>query len=211
MTRIKEYITSLKLNNVLLVMLGSLIQAMGISNIHAYSDITEGGTLGFTLLVFHFTGISPAISSLIVNAACYLLGWKVLGKEFIGYSAISIAFYSACYAVFEQFAPLWPSLIASPLLCAIIGAVFIGVGAGLSVLGGGATAGDDALAMSLSKKLNCKIQYIYLTTDIVVLILSLSYIPFAKIAYSLLTVILSGQIIGWMQHLKKPEPVEKVN
>ena len=211
MTRIKEYITSLKLNNVLLVMLGSLIQAMGISNIHAYSDITEGGTLGFTLLVFHFTGISPAISSLIVNAACYLLGWKVLGKEFIGYSAISIAFYSACYAVFEQFAPLWPSLITSPLLCAIIGAVFIGVGAGLSVLGGGATAGDDALAMSLSKKLNCKIQYIYLTTDIVVLILSLSYIPFAKIAYSLLTVILSGQIIGWMQHLKKPEPEEKVN
>ena len=36
----------------------------------------------------------------------------------------------------------------------------------------------------------------YLVEDLIVLTLSLSYIPLRRIAYSLLTVILSGQLIG---------------
>lgn len=200
---VKQSGRSLKAKNVLLVMLGSFIQAAGICNIHAFSDVTEGGTLGLTVLIFHFTGISPAITSLIVNAGCYILGWKVLGKKFLVYSAISVVFYSLCYSLLEPFAPLLPVILDQPLVCAILGALFIGVGAGISVLGGGAPGGDDALAMSLSKKLHCKIQYVYLASDLVVLALSLSYIPFRKIAYSLLTVILSGQIVGWIQRLKK--------
>ena len=45
----------------------------------------------------------------------------------------------------------------------------------------------------------------YLLTDLTVLALSLSYIPFAKIAYSLITVIISSKIIEMVQtfELKK--------
>ena len=60
-------------------------------------------------------------------------------------------------------------------------------------------SGDDALAMSLSRITKLPIQWIYLISDLLVLGLSLSYIPLNKIAYSLLTVILSGQIIGLFQ------------
>lgn len=186
-----------------MVMVGSLIQAIGICNIHAFSDITEGGTLGLTLLLYHWTGISPAITSLILNAGCYALGWRVLGKGFLAYSAISICFYSLCYSILEPFAPLVPGILSSPLICALLGAVFVGVGAGISVLGGGAPGGDDALAMSLSKRFKWRIQNIYLVSDLVVLLISLTYIPFRRIVYSLLTVILSGQIVGWIQRRKK--------
>ena len=88
-----------------------------------------------------------------------------------------------------------------PLAAALLGAVFIGIGAGLCVRAGGATCGDDALAMSLERILNTKIERIYLVSDMTVLLLSLSYIPFRRIAYSLLTVILSGQIIGLVQRI----------
>ena len=37
-----------------------------------------------------------------------------------------------------------------------------------------------------------------------VLGLSLSYIPLKRIGYSLLTVVLSGQIIGWIQNIRFP-------
>jgi len=193
----------LNLKCILLVLLGSLIQAIGICNIHAFSDVTEGGTLGVTLLIYHWTNISPAITSLILNAVCYFFGWRVMGKEFLAYSAISICFYSLCYSVLEAFAPLFPEILDKPLLCAVIGAIFVGVGAGISVLGGGAPGGDDALAMSISKCFKCGIQYVYLVSDLLVLLISLTYIPFKRIAYSLLTVILSGQIVGWIQRLKK--------
>ena len=192
-----------KIKNIALILIGSCLQAAAISNIHAFSDVTEGGTLGLTILIFHFTGISPAITSLIFDGLCYALGWKVMGKRFLIYSSISVLFYSFCYSIFELFAPIYPPILSSPLLCAIVGAIILGTGAGLAVMGGAATSGDDAFAMSISRKYKIKIQYVYLISDLLVLALSLTYIPLTKILYSVLTVILSGQIVGWIQLLKK--------
>ena len=85
-------------------------------------------------------------------------------------------------------------------------ALFIGVGVGLGVRMGGASGGDDALAMSIEKLTGIGIQWVYLVEDLIVLTLSLSYIPLRRIAYSLLTVILSGQLIGLVAKKKPAEP-----
>lgn len=191
----------LKISNCLVLLLGSVIQAVGIYNVHALSNVTEGGVLGLTLLLQHWFQISPAVSSLVLNLLCYAIGWKTLGREFIGYSLVSICIYSVTYGILEQFPPLWPHIALYPLPAALAGALFIGIGAGLCVRAGGATAGDDALAMSFSRLLHWPIERIYLFSDLTVLLLSLSYIPLRRIAYSLLTVVLSGQIIGLIQKI----------
>jgi uncharacterized membrane-anchored protein YitT (DUF2179 family) len=195
----------LKLSYCIIAFLSSAFQAFGMYNIHALSGVTEGGVLGLVLLIDYWTGISPAVSGFILNAACYALGWRTLGKTFIGYSAIAAAGFSLTYAICELFPPLWPGIAGYPLLASFVGALFIGIGAGICVRIGGATCGDDALAMSLSHILKTPIERIYLVSDLTVLGLSLSYIPFRRIIYSLITVILSGQIIGWIQkiHAKK--------
>jgi len=179
------------------------LQAFGMYNIHALSGVTEGGIFGLILLLNHWLHLSPAISSFVLNAGCYALGWRVLGLEFVGYSLAAACGYSITYAVCQLFPPLWPGIASYPLLAALLGALFIGIGAGLCVRAGGATSGDDALAMSLSSLIHIPIQWLYLISDLTVLLLSLSYIPFRRIGYSLLTVILSGQIIGWIQPKKK--------
>ena len=195
----------LKKINCLLLITGSIIQAIGIYNIHAISDVTEGGVLGLTLLIRHWLGISPAFSSLILNLSCYFLGWKLMGKSFLAYSLISIFTYSASYRICELFPPFFPQIVQFPLLAAVAGALFIGIGAGLCVRAGGSTTGDDALAMSLNFKYGWPVERIYLFSDTLVLLLSLSYIPPRRIAYSLLTCILSGQIIGWIQKIPTHE------
>ena len=182
----------------MIMLLGCAIQAFGLYHVHSFSGVTEGGVLGMTLLLDHHFGISPAVSSFIMNACCYFLGWRVLGRQFIGYSIVSGIGFSCFYALFEQMPPLFPTLGTHPFLAAVVGALFIGIGAGLCVRVGGAPGGDDALAMSLAKLTNMKIQWIYLISDVVVLGLSISYLPLTKLAYSLLSVILSGQIIGWI-------------
>ena len=187
----------------LLCVVGSLILAFGLYNIHAQSAVTEGGVLGLTLLLKHWFGISPAISSFLLDGLCYLLGVLTLGREFIIYSFIASGGFSLFYALFEQFDPLWPSIGEHPLIAALIGAVFVGIGAGLAVRAGGATGGDDALAMSFSKILKIKIQWIYLFTDLSVLLLSLTYIPLRRILYSVLTVVLSGQILGYVKDFSR--------
>lgn len=194
----------LNLRRSLLALTGSAILAFGLYHVHSFSEVTEGGVLGMTLLLHYWFHISPALSGLIMNGACYLLGWKVLGKDFVLYSMIAGGGFSVFYAIFECFNPLWPQLANMPLAASVIGAAFVGVGVGLSVLAGGAPGGDDALAMSLSHLTGRKIQWIYLASDLIVLALSLSYIPMNRILYSLLTVLLSGQIIGWIQKIKIP-------
>lgn len=195
----------LKLKNCILCVLGGFILAFGLYNVHSLSKVTEGGVLGLSLLLDHWLSISPALSGLVLNALCYLLGWKVLGKEFIGYSAVSALSFSVSYRLLEAFPPVCPQIGEYPLLAAILGAMFVGVGVGLCVRMGGAPTGDDALAMSLSSKFKIKIQWIYLFSDLSVLALSATYIPWQRLIYSLLTVLLSGQVIGWLQYKKAKE------
>ena len=191
----------ISLTRALLSLAGSAILAFGLYNVHAFSVVTEGGMLGITLFLHHWFRISPSLSGLVINAACYLAGWKTLGSAFILYSIISGGGFSVFYAIFECFPQCWPQLAHMPLTAAIVGALFVGVGVGLSVRAGGAPGGDDALAMTLGKILNRPIEQIYLISDLLALALCSTYLPMKNLACSLLTVVLSGQIIGLIQRI----------
>lgn len=192
----------------LIALAGSAFLAFGLYNVHSFSGITEGGVLGMTLLLQHWLHLSPAVSSFVLNVLCYLMGYRTLGKDFVFYSIISTAGFSIVYRFCECFPPLWPGLAELPLIAALLGAVFVGVGAGACVLVGGAPSGDDALAMSLSRIIRVRIQWVYLLSDLVVLALSATYIPLSRLVFSVLTVILSGQIIGLMQRIPLPASVQ---
>lgn len=184
---------------VFLALLGSAILAFGLYNIHSFSSVTEGGQLGLTLLLQHWFSISPALSGFVINVICYVVGWKTLGKPFIAYSAVCTVGYCLTYWICEQFPPLWPQIGSYPLLACLAGALFVGVGTGLCVRVGGAPSGDDALAMSISRLAKIKIEYVYLISDFTVLALSLTYIPLRRIAYSVVTVVLSSFLVGFIQ------------
>ena len=196
-----KFLPKLKFSYCAVAFLASAFQAFGMYNVHALSGVTEGGIYGLVLLLDHWLHISPSISLFVLNVICYALGWKILGRCFIGYSVVASLGYSIAYAICECFPPLWPQIADMPLLASIVGALFIGIGAGLCVRVGGATSGDDALAMSLNEITKIPIERLYLISDLLVLALSLSYIPLRRMGYSLLTVILSGQIIGLIQKI----------
>ncbi len=194
-----------KIKKVCIALLGSGVQAFGLYNIHAVSGVTEGGILGLSLLLWQWFGLSPALSSLVINGLCYLFGFFVLGKSFILYSAVSGLGFSAIYRLLELRPVIYPAIAHMPFLAAVLGALFIGLGVGLCVRVGAAPGGDDALAMSVNKLTGMRIKWFYLISDSIVLGLSLSYIPLQRIMWSLLTVVLSGQIIDYIStvELKK--------
>ena len=191
------------IKKVCMVLLGSAVQAFGLYNIHAVSGVTEGGILGLTLLLWQWFEISPAISSIIINGLCYLLGFFVLGGSFILLSAAAGIGFSLIYGILELWPPIYPAIADMPFAAAVLGAVFIGVGVGLCVRVGAAPGGDDALAMSVNKLTGLRLKWFYLISDSIVLALSLSYIPLGRIMWSLLTVVLSGQIIDIISNSNK--------
>ena len=136
-TEVRGTVRSLEPWRCLTAFFSSVFLAFGLYHVHSVSGITEGGVLGATLLLDHWFSLSPAVSGFVMNLLCYAWGWRLLGKSFIAYSLIATVGFSAAYKVFELFPPLWPQLAELPLLAAVLGALFVGVGAGLSVRAGG--------------------------------------------------------------------------
>lgn len=194
-------IRKITLKNLLLNALGGAILGFGLMEVHSIAHVTEGGALGLTLLMDIWFGFSPAWTSIVLNIAFYAFGIKMFGIPFVVYSLVCAGAFSGAYAVCELFPPIYPEIAFFPFLAAIIGAIFVGVGVGVCVKAGGAPTADDALAMSLSKISKIDIQWIYMITDLLVLALSLTCIPVKNVLCSLVTVTLSGQIIGLIQKI----------
>lgn len=184
-----------------LLFIGAAILSFGLFNVHSQSGTTEGGVLGMTLLLDHWFNISPSVSGIIMDFTCYFIGWRVLGNSFLKNAMFASCCFSLSYRAWENIGYILPSFADTPLVAAILGAVLVGIGVGIVVKEGGASGGDDALALVISKLAKCRISKAYLATDLTVLCLSLSYIPFGRIAYSLVTVTLSSFIIDKIQNI----------
>lgn len=196
----------LSVKNILWILVGAAICTFGIHNIHQQVGITEGGVIGGMLLLEHWLRISPAYITPVLDIACYLLALKYLGVGFIRTSILSTLSVSLFYKLWEQFPPMLPDLSGHPLVAAVLGALFVGIGVGIIVRQGGSSGGDDALALVISKVSKCRLSFAYLFTDLTVLVLSLSYIPVSRIAFSLVTVTVSSFLIDKVQDFRFPFP-----
>lgn len=201
---IKNIRRALPPKRVIILLIGAAILTFGLHNVHRRTGVTEGGVLGMVLLLNNLLGLPAWLTSPILDISCYLLGWRFLGGDFLRISAFSTLSVSAFFRLWQSLPPLMPDLSAHPLIAALAGCVFVGVGVGLVVRQGGSSGGDDALAMVISKKTPLRISHAYCITDFTVLALSLSYIPFGRIAYSLITVTLSSAIIDFIQNVRLP-------
>ena len=74
----------------------------------------------------------------------------------------------------------------------------MGVGVGLVVRAGGASGGDDVLALLLNKFTKLTLSKSYFMTDAIVLALSLTYIPAGRIVFSIRSSAGSAQRTGWI-------------
>ena len=190
----------------LYIVLGAAITTFGIHNVHQQVGITEGGIMGLMLLLNHWFGLSPAVLTPLLDALCYLLAFQCLGGRFLKISLLSTGSVALFYRLWEQFPNMLPDLSRWPLLAALAGGAFVGVGVGIIVRQGGSAGGDDALALTISRVTRWRLSRAYLFTDLTVLALSLTYIPVGRIACSLVTVTLSSFLIDRIQTAALPRP-----
>ena len=186
------------------LLLGAAILSFGLLNVHSQSGVTEGGVLGTTLLLHHWFGISPGVSEFVIDVICYALGFRFLGKAFFKYAIAASASFACFYMLWERVGPVLPDLSGQPLIAALLGGVFVGIGVGLVVRAGGASGGDDVLALLLNKFTKLTLSKSYFMTDAIVLALSLTYIPAGRIVFSFITVTLSSFLIERIQRIGAP-------
>ncbi|MEG0095560.1 MAG: YitT family protein [Erysipelotrichaceae bacterium] len=196
----KKYIKMISIKTILTIILGATILAFGTYNFNYQNHITEGGILGCLLLLKNVFNLSPSFSSVVIDFSLFMFGSKFFGKKFLLYSLLSTLSFSFTYQCFEKIGFIVPSLLDHMLLASIFAGLFVGIGVGIIVRAGGAAGGDDVIALVGSHLTNIKLNWIYLLSDLIVLVLSLTYLSFEQIFYSIIAVCISGKVISLIYH-----------
>ena len=184
------------IKSIWLVILGSSILAFTSFNLNYQNNVTEGGVLGLILLIKNLFDISPSITSLIIDLSLFILGARFFGKRFLMYSLLSTMTFSITYKIWEGVGFLVPSFTNNMIIASILAGIGVGIGVGLVVRGGGAAGGDDVIALIASRFTKLKVNHVYLITDAIVLLMSLVYLDFRQIFFSIIAVTISGKIIS---------------
>lgn len=194
------------LKDISLILIGSTILAFGVYNFYYLNSITEGGVLGIILLLKNIFGFDVSVAGAILDIALLIMGFKMFGKKFFVYSVGASVGFSVLYDIFETVGPLVPQM--GMFTSAVLGGLSVGIGCGIMMRVGCASGGDDALAMIISKVTSLKLSTVYLITDGIVLLLSVSYIPAVQLVYSIVAVLISGKTIDFIYGLGRNRSVE---
>lgn len=184
--------------SIALIILGSCILAFGSFNFNYQNNVTEGGVLGLLLLIKNIFDISPSITAIVIDLSLFALGARFFGKQFLYLSVFASLSFSTWYKVWESIGFIVPNLNNNMLLASILAGIGVGIGIGIIVRAGGAAGGDDVIALVGSKITPLKLNHVYMITDLIVLVLSLTYLNFKQIFFSIIAVTISGKIISLM-------------
>lgn len=179
------------------LLLGSIVLAVGINLFIAPNNLAFGGVTGMTILIQSLTGIPIFVSNFILSFIVILLGWCELGREFMIKTIIpTVVLPFFLYLT----APLGKYTISLPV-SAVMGAVTVGVGVGLTIFAGGSTAGPDTIGIVLKKRLNIPITLTMLLIDILVIICGFSIYGVKVAAWSIGVAVLMNITVKCMRNI----------
>ncbi|MBQ8321564.1 MAG: YitT family protein [Clostridia bacterium] len=152
------------LKNFLLVVLGTLILALGCAIFVVPFDLVTGGATGLSIVIDNILGGLVPIDIIIavLTWGLFFLGLIFLGRDFAIKTLVSTIIYPVAISVFMRlvspdvlggFFYLQSSVHSDIALIigSLFGGVCIGTGCALTFLGGGSTGGIDIIAFILCK------------------------------------------------------------
>lgn len=200
---------SITLQDVMYIVLGSLLQAIGYSVFVAPSNIVPGGVYGITIALNHLTrglfafapeGLPIGVTALLFNIPLLILATKKLGfgsgpKTILTFLLISI--FTDTLGVLLEGKQLVPD---DKILASFYGGAIIGVGVYFIFKAGSTSAGTDVLGRVFAKGKNFKLSNaIILVDSMVVLFGLLVYRDLSVPLYSWLTIFVYGQVVSILQ------------
>ena len=155
-----------------LVLIGTTMCAAACGMFILPEGFLAGGVTGSARLICASVGIPVSLLVLMINIALLLMGFVVIGMQFVSKSVFS-SFYFPFALEMTQHIPLSLDLIPVPIIAVIAGTV-LGIGAALVIRGKGSSGGYDIIAVILNHKFDISIPIIVNGID---LLLILAQIP----------------------------------
>jgi len=182
------------LKDILCILIGTSLYAFGLVSFNIANNLAEGGVTGITLILRALFSINPAYSTLVINIPLILIGGKILGKRSFYYTIFGTIALSAFLWFWQKF-PVVINLDHDLLIASLLAGLAAGLGSGLVYRVGGTTGGTDIIARILEKNFGVSMGRSLLIFDVIVLILSLSYIDVKRMMYTLIVSFVFSRVV----------------
>lgn len=181
-----------------LITFGCGLFGFSLVNINMANSLAEGGFTGISLILNSWFDINPAYSTLFLNIPMILIGWKLMGNQSLFYTLYGTFMLSFSLWIWQKkpvSIPIGDDLFIAALLAGLAG----GAGSGLIYRAGGTTGGSDIIAQIAERKFGIALGKTLLAFDVVVLVLSLTYLDLQHMMYTLLSSFVFAQMIDFIQ------------
>ncbi|MCS4486479.1 YitT family protein [Staphylococcus americanisciuri] len=180
--------------DLILVLIGSLIFAVGVNAFIIAGDLGEGGVTGLAIILYYAFHVSPAVTNFVVNAILIVIGYKFLSKRSMYLTIVATVLISLFLSVTKT----WQVHTDNIMINAVFGGIFVGLGIGVIVLAGGTTAGTTILARIANKYLDVSTPYALLFFDLIVVVISLSVIPLDRALVTVISLYIGTKVMDFV-------------
>ena len=185
-----------ELLNYAVIVLGSLVYALGQLYFIKPLHIPMGGVSGLALVANYLWSLPIGVVTIVLNIPLLFLGWRTMGREFFFKTAFAILVSSVFTDLLE---PVLPAFDGEMLLAALYGGIVMGGGYGLIFRAGGTTGGVDIIAKWINRQKDIPIGTTNLVANAVVIVGSaLIYGNLDSALYAMITSYLSSMVIDKM-------------
>lgn len=179
-----------------LVILGSLVAALGYSLFQVPFSLTAGGTSGLAIVITYFTELREGTLFFLLNIPLIILGYYNLGRwRFVISTMVCLVVFSVATEVFlvtfPEMLEEYP-LTENILLSAIYAGISFGVGAGLVFRAGATFPGTTIVGRIIQNRTGYPLSQIFLYTDSLIIISGGIVFGWEVAMLALLTLFLAG-------------------
>lgn len=180
--------------DIVFLIIGAFIFALGINLFVIPNELGEGGVTGITIILYYVFEWSPGLVNLILNSILLLVGYKFLGRTTTLYTVITVAFMS----LFLHLTESWNVDSNEIIINLIFSGIFAGVGIGLVMRVGGTTAGTAILARITNKYLGWNVSYSLLFFDLIVVAASYFVIGMERVMLTVVMLYIGTKVMEYI-------------
>ena len=185
------------LKKLFFIVLGNLLCAIAFNVFFIPNKLLSGGVGGLALMNQYLTGFPSGITVFIINLPIFIIGSRMVDRDFAIYGFISMFVFSSLLTATSGFAKY--IVLEDILLGAVIGGVFNGVGMGLMFRNRTSQGGLDIIAAILKRKYNLNIGTGLMAINTVIISLSSFLFGIRPAMYTLISMYIGYQVLDKVQ------------
>ena len=170
------------INSIAFTVLGVVCATIAIKGFMIPNHFLDGGLLGIAILIHEFYHIAVWIPLLLLNFPFIAISYKKIDKNFALHSLVAAILLGLAL----NFLPI-PTISHDSFLAASFGGVFVGLGIGFVIRGGGVIDGLEVLASYTNKRFGLSTTEIIMAINTCIFLIIAIFLGLEKAMYSILT------------------------